>query len=137
MMNCICCSSDTKVVNSRPQKRINGIWRRRQCLLCNAIFTSIEKADLTGSIAVQSQKAIQPFNRDKLFLSIYESCKHRPKAVDEASGLTDTVISKLLPKTKGAVIEVEQIKEVALKSLKNFDRAAFTYYQAYHSPLDR
>jgi len=52
--------------------------------------------------------------------------------MDEASGLTDTVISKLTPQAERAVISRVQIINTVQRVLKNFDKAAFTYYGAYH-----
>lgn len=76
-----------------------------------------------------------PFLRDKLFLSIYKSCKHRPEAIQEATHLTATVICKLLPSIKEGCIEIGEIAKVTASTLKLFDYTAFVQYQAFHPIL--
>lgn len=131
-MVCVYCAYETKVINSRPQKRVNRVWRRRTCLACGTTFTSVEAIDLSGSIAVKTKKSLQPFQRDKLLLSIYDSLKHRKTALGDATGLTDTVISALYPLMRDAVVQRTDITQVTIKTLQRFDKAAGTYYQAFH-----
>lgn len=131
-MVCLYCNSPTRVMNSRPQKRTNSIWRRRQCLKCKAVFTTEESPTFSGSILVNSPSASQPFSRDQLFVSIYESCKHRKDAQTVASALTDTIIGKLLPQVSDAAIERAQIVTTASMVLGRFDKAAGVHYAAYH-----
>ena len=134
-MICIYCSGETRVVNSRPQKRTNRIWRRRTCLKCSTTFTSVEAVDLAGSITVKTPKQLQAFQRDKLFISIYDSLKHRKTALRDATELTDTVIRDLHPLMRSASVTKIQIIEIVLPVLRRFDGAAATHYQAFH-PLD-
>jgi transcriptional repressor NrdR len=131
-MLCIYCQNDTRVVNSRPQKRLNRVWRRRTCVTCGTTFTSTEAVDLGGSITVRDMKQLEPFQRDKLLMSVYDSLKHRKTALSDATGLTDTVISKLYPLMKDAVVDKSSISQTTWGVLKRFDKAAATYYAAFH-----
>ena len=132
-MVCIYCSGKTQVTNSRPQKRLNRTWRRRECQNCHAVFTSVEAADLSGSIVVRHpQSPVQPFNRDKLFVSLYRSLGHRRTAVGDAGALCDTVVAKLLHGEAQASISPSDIVVTAYETLKRFDEAAAVQYQAYH-----
>jgi transcriptional regulator NrdR family protein len=99
---------------------------------CGTTFTSIEAVDLSGNVTVKNNKALEPFQRDKLLLSIYDSLKHRKSALSDATGLTDTVISALYPLMQNAVIQKLDIVQAATKTLRRFDKAAATYYQAFH-----
>lgn len=101
---------------------------------CGTTFTSIEAIDLSGSIAVKSQKQLEAFQRDKLFMSIYDSLKHRKTALSDATGLTDTIISSLHPYMKDITLEKETIILITLQSLRRFDKAAATHYEAFHPP---
>lgn len=102
---------------------------------CGTTFTSSEVVDLSGSISVRSMKRIEPFQRDKLLMSIYDSLKHRKTALSDATGLTDTVISQLYPEMKDAVVDRPKIIEAVLVTLNRFDKPAAVHYQAYH-PLN-
>jgi len=132
-MVCIYCGSSTQVTNSRHQKRPNQVWRRRQCSVCGNNFTTHESVEFGGTIAVQySPKDLRPFSRDELFASVYESFKHRTKAVDDASAVTQTIIGTLREHIVEGVLERDTIATVAYVILERFDKAAATMYAAYH-----
>lgn len=131
-MRCIYCGFETKVTNSRPQKRANQIWRRRQCLNCETIFSSTEAADLSLSVRVNKNNQLEPFSRDKLLVSVYESCRHRKDALEAATALTSTIISKLLPLITNATIQRDEIVTITAETLEHFDKPASIHYTAYH-----
>ena len=131
-MVCPYCSHETRVSNSRPQKRTNGIWRRRACINCGAVFSSTEQIDFEKSIVVNKNNAYTPFLRDKLFLSVYESLKHRKTALRDATALTDTIISLVLIHVKDGVVGRDDIGRTSVDVLSRFDKIAATYFTAYH-----
>ena len=133
-MVCVHCGGKTRVSNSRAQKRLNQVWRRRVCTSCEAVFSTEEGVDYRGSWVVQGKSgAVQPFSRDKLFLSLHNSCQHRKTALKDAAGLTDTVINKLLTQIKDGTIYSSAISQTAQVALNRFDKAASTHYQAFHT----
>jgi len=131
-MVCIYCHSPSQVVNSRLQRRSNNIWRRRKCISCGSVFTSIESAVLETNLMVSRKKLLTPFNRDALYISIYESCKHRPKSISDASALTQTVLDILTKIRHGAIVERNDIVKTTADVLQRFDTTAATIYAAYH-----
>lgn len=135
-MICIYCGGKTSVVNSRGQRRSNQTWRRRQCQNCQAVFTSVEAVDLPSSLVFKrSPKHSERFQRDKLFVSVYESCKHRKDAAEASTALTATILGKLLHKIESATLDRVQVISVTTEVLRRFDKAAAVQYQAYH-PID-
>ena len=132
-MECIYCASTTHVTNSRPQKRLMQVWRRRACKHCQAIFTTIETVDLTGSLVVkQPDSSVAPFSRDTLFVSIYNALGHRTDAVAAANALTATIIARLRKSITGAIVSRGDLIAIASEVLKHFDAAAVVQYAAYH-----
>jgi transcriptional repressor NrdR len=132
-MVCIYCGGKTKVTNSRPQKRLHQVWRRRCCVQCQAIFTTNEAADFSTSLIVRhSDGAVTPFSRDVLFISIHQVVGHRETPVDDASALTATITAKLLHGGSEAVIRPSEIAKAAYRTLERFDEAASVQYRAYH-----
>lgn len=132
-MVCIHCGSDTQVINSRPQKRLNQVWRRRKCTQCGAVFTTQEVAQYAAAWLVPDRNGRpQPFNRDKLFLSLHRSLQHRPSALTDAGALTDTVIKKQTGQARGGVIPRAMLVETAQVALHRFDKAAAVHYAAFH-----
>lgn len=132
-MVCIYCDGPTQVTNSRLQKRSNQVWRRRLCTVCGNNFTTHEAAELAGSIAVRySTKELRPFSRDQLFATIYESCRHRPKAIADASALTQTVLDALRGLIQEGTLDRDVIATATHAVLERFDKTAATVYLAYH-----
>jgi transcriptional regulator NrdR family protein len=133
-MDCHICGYKTRVVNSRHQSRLNQVWRRRLCVNCKCIFTSVEKNDLERSLSVKSRAgSIDPFVREKLLISINASLGHRKNHINEAVAITDTVISKLQRKYKNSLIDIDSIIDSVKEVLVNFDKTAVIYYDAYYS----
>ena len=134
-MVCVYCGGNTKVSNSRPQVKSNRIWRRRSCSSCQAVFTTIELYDPAQTWMVYgSDDKPTVFISEKLFLSIYESLKHRPAALLDAKHLSETVINKLGRTTNNGVIKKDTITKTVSVSLHRFDKVAHTHYQAFHKP---
>lgn len=132
-MVCPQCQQKLTVTNSRHQVRNNSTWRRRECSNCQQIFTTHEFFDLPTSVSVRhSATHVKPFSRDKLFISIHESCKHRKDATEAAAALTDTIINQILPTIHQGVITRGDIILIAKRVLARFDKAAATHYNAYH-----
>lgn len=131
-MVCIYCGGYTRVINSRHQSRSNGVWRRRRCLACKAVFSTEEAARLEAAWQVWDSGRLKPFSRDELFLSVYDSCQHRKTALGDAEGLTETVINKLAAHVKGGTLEKTDITGVVQVALNRFDKAASVYYEARH-----
>lgn len=132
-MVCIYCSSPTQVVNSRLQKRSNHIWRRRKCAGCAAVFTTEERAALQTSLVVEnSNRQLAPFNRDRLLISIHDSCRHRTNSADDASALAQTIIARLMHLQRDGVINMTEIASATHDVLSRFDKTAAAVYAAYH-----
>ena len=132
-MVCIHCGGKTQVINSRHQKRSNQVWRRRHCLICKSTFTTQESTEYTLAWQVKNRSSrLEPFSRDKLFLSIWNSLQHRKTALTDASGLTDTVIKKLLQEVEAATLGSPSIARAVFVALNRFDKVAATHYQAFH-----
>ena len=115
------------------QRRNNQVWRRRQCDNCGAVFTTLETTDYSAVWAVRGAKGhLTPFSRDKLFLSLYDSCEHRPTALADAAALAETIIQKLAAQAKGGVLTTHQISQTAQVALNRFDKAVSVRYAALH-----
>ena len=135
-MVCVYCGGKTSVTNSRLHKRLNRVWRRRQCATCLNVFTTNESSDEQRSFMVQDDHSTKlvPFSRDRVFISLYRSCGHRRSAARDAAALSDTVMAKLFnpSRTQRATVTKLEIKQTVLQALTHFDRAAATHYEAYH-----
>jgi hypothetical protein len=73
--------------------------------------------------------------RDNIYISIYDSCKHRQNALTEASGLTDTIINKLSKTVTDGLIDIKTLKKLTYITLDSFDKAAAVHYMAFNGPF--
>jgi len=132
-VRCIYCGGDTQVINSRHQKRLNRVWRRRKCLECDAIFSTGESADYAAAWRVRTATGkLRPFSRNQLLLSLYKSLEHRKSALSDAEALLDTIISGLQPQVVQGALEIATIRDMTLLTLQNFDKPASVSYAAFH-----
>lgn len=130
VMICPFCGSDTSVQISRSAKRTPAVWRRRLCEVCDRLFSSREKPDLSLSVSVLAPAGdSESFSEDKILLSVYECLSHRKKALSEARELTSTIENRLFP-VAGGVIATDKITETIYRVLCNFDRTAAAVYRA-------
>lgn len=133
-MVCIYCTNETRITNSRPQKRLGQTWRRHACEACGAIFTTIEKPDLSGSVRfVTKDTSLVPFDRDVLFVSIVRALGHRGDAVSVASALTATIIVQVLKTAQNGRVERTKLVGTVTETLRRFDAAGAVQYRAYHA----
>lgn len=99
-----------------------------------AVFTTEESAQLEEELLVKQQSGkLEAFSRDKLFLSLYQSLQHRKAPQKDATGLTNTVVSKLKPYIETGFVTSAQLKQVSQVALTRFDAAAGVSYAAFHS----
>lgn len=132
-MVCPYCSSKTQVTNSRSRAGGTEVWRRRECLSCKQIWTTNEHIDLASSHRIHtSENALEPFSREKLFVSIKDSLAHRKTALEDATALTDTVLAAVL-RQKQANIQVSQLISIVHEVLQRFDPTAAAVYSAKHA----
>lgn len=136
-MVCIYCGNSTKVTNSRPNKKLRQVWRRRHCLKCTADFTTIENYELCSSIIVAKRSGeLQPFYRDKLFLSVYFATNHLKDNIRTSNDLVNTVLRHLLNKSPlSPKITSIQISNVVLGVLKRYDAASSIKYASYQQKM--
>lgn len=120
------------MVNSRVSAKTMAVWRRRRCQNCAGIITTREQPDYENALRVRKNKALQPFQRDRLFVSVYNSVSHRKTALSDATQLTGTIIVALLKLQVNGVLDSRQIIEVTSTTLKRFDRAGAVHYIAHH-----
>lgn len=135
-MICVYCGGETKVNNSRLQKRNNQIWRRRQCLSCFYIFTTHEIADLSDLFIVLSPSgAPKPFSADILFTDLLLALQDRKDCYSASREVTATVIGKLLKLPEKPEFRPSQISVVTASVLQRLDRRAWLRYVAEHPSL--
>lgn len=131
-MICLNCFHEkTKVTNSRPHKKQPIVWRRRQCLSCETIFTSYERPSLDDQYVLDHDNKQSPFSIGKLTISISKSFTHNAHAADyDSFFLAQTVESELITRQKE--ISTDDIIATTHSVLQKFDPVAALQYAARH-----
>jgi len=136
-MVCLYCRGETQVVNSRPQKRNNQVWRRRRCLSCGSVFTSTESFDLSSSLRVEHNDSLRPFLTDLLFTEVLFALQDRKNPYIDAREVTNTVIQNLLGQPTTPIYKPPQISQAVSKVLQRLDKRAWHRYAAEHPSVDK
>jgi len=134
-MNCPYCNSESKVSNSRHQKRSNSVWRRRECLTCHAIWTTNERLQGSGTFKVSNGDFLVDFRAELLLISLYEALRHRKTPAIDAQYIYGTVLEKL-QRTNLPVFPTILIAESSYNVLKNYDKLAADLYKTLHQFTD-
>ncbi len=130
-MLCPYCNIDSKVTNSRLQKRSNSVWRRRQCFECGAIWTTIESMKGSVTFKVLRDEDLVDFHSEILLISLYEALKHRKTPEIDAQYVFETVTNNL-HSLKVPIFSTNLIANTCYKVLKNYDKLAADLYRAMH-----
>lgn len=136
-MVCVYCGGETRVTNSRLQKRNNQVWRRRQCEACRAVFTTHEAIDLSQTLLVDSGGSSKPFLADLLYTEVLLAMQDRKDAYIAAREVTSTVIQKLLRHPDKPQFKTPDISKTTADILKRFDKRAYLRYSAEHPSLQK
>ncbi len=120
---------DSKVIDSRDVD--NGIRRRRQCLSCNARFTTYERTQPVGFLVIKKDKRREEFSREKLLSGIRRACEKRPLPTGTIEKIADDVESALL-QTGKAEVSSTVIGEAVMEKLKTIDYIAYIRFASVY-----
>jgi transcriptional repressor NrdR len=134
-MVCIYCGGRTKVTNSRLQRRNNQVWRRRQCLACQSVFTTHEIVELESSLSVEQNGQSTPFLPDLLLKELMMAMQHRKDVYTASREVLGTIVRRLLTLPQKPRFITSDISQVTAAVLKRFDRQAYLRYLADHPSL--
>lgn len=134
-MVCIYCGGETKVTNSRWQKRSNQVWRRRRCLACQSVFTTHEQIELETALLVDKPGSTQAFLPNLLLKDLMIALKHRSDVYTASGEVMATIIHRLLSLPQKPVFKSSDISKITAAVLKNFDKQAYLRYIAEHPSL--
>ena len=134
-MVCIYCGGETKVTNSRLQRRNNQVWRRRECLACQSVFTTHESVELESALSVSKDGQSEPFLPDLLLKELMIALNHRKDVYVASREVLGTIVGKLLILPQKPLFKPADIAETTAKVLKRFDKRAYLRYVADHPSL--
>ncbi len=129
-MKCPYCGfTDSKVIDSRDVN--DGVRRRRQCLSCNARFTTYERLQPASLFIIKKDQRREEFNRDKLLGGIRKACEKRPLPTGAIEKITDEIESGLYSLGK-AEISSTLIGDMVMEKLKGLDYIAYIRFASVY-----
>lgn len=129
-MNCPYCGYyDSKVIDSRDVN--DGVRRRRQCLKCDARFTTYERLQPASLFVIKKDERREEFRREKLLSGIRKACEKRPLPSGAVDRLLDDIEAGLyqLGKTE---IPSAVIGDMVMSRLKRLDHIAYIRFASVY-----
>lgn len=131
-MKCpFCGNSDSKVVDSRPDKGGSGIRRRRECEQCAKRFTTHERIEETLPLVFKKDGRREPFDRMKIISGIKKACEKRPISVEIIERMVDRLESRLQESSEKE-ISTTVIGEWVMKELHDLDEVAYVRFASVY-----
>ena len=131
-MQCpFCRSNDTKVIDSRLVGEGNEIRRRRECIVCEARFTTYETIELSIPRIVKRDGSCVQFREEKLRSGILRALEKRPVRAD----LVDAAISRILYRLRAfgeREIETKTLGEWVMTELRALDEVAYVRFASVY-----
>ncbi|MEM1156714.1 MAG: transcriptional regulator NrdR [Verrucomicrobiota bacterium] len=126
-----CHKNEDKVIDSRPLKQGSVIRRRRQCLNCEARFTTYEDIEREDLRVVKRDGRYESFDRKKLTGGVLKACEKRPVSPEAIENSIDTLIDDL-EKRFGTEIPTTEIGESIMRSLRTLDDVAYVRFASVY-----
>ena len=130
-MKCPVCQSFTKVTNSRAADHQRAIKRRRVCLQCQRRFTSYERIELVGLTVIKRSGSKEPYLRHKIELGLRKALEKRSVLEEQFQKLVSSIENDIFNLQKDTVSS-EQIGQIVLLHLKNFDQVAYLRFASVY-----
>jgi transcriptional repressor NrdR len=129
-VNCpYCGGQESKVVDSRSL--YEGVRRRRECLACNARFTTYERVQPRDVFVIKKDGRREKFSRDKLLTGIRKACEKRPLPTGAIDKFVDTVEAELYKVGKSEVSS-SYIGDLVMEGLRKLDHIAYIRFASVY-----
>ncbi len=129
-MQCpFCTFDDSRVLDSRTVDA--AIRRRRECLGCNARFTTYERVQQASVLIVKKDGRREEFSREKVLIGLRKACEKRPLQAGAIEALVDAVETALLSLGR-AEVESTFVGEVVMRELQELDQIAYVRFASVY-----
>jgi len=131
-MKCPSCSHpETKVVDSRLSNEGTSIRRRRECLKCEARFTTYEYVEHVPLMIVKRDGRRQPFDREKIISGLVKACEKRPVSIDKIEEITNE-IERAIQKKYEREVSSKDLGELIMEKLAVLDEVAYVRFASVY-----
>jgi len=122
---------DTRVVDSRLSATGDKVRRRRECLHCNARFTTYEAAELLMPPVVKRDGRREPFLEEKLRTGLLRALEKRPVSAER---IEDTMLrlKNCVRASSDRELSSQRIGEWVMDELRNLDQVAYVRFASVY-----
>ena len=129
-MRCPYCGfEDSKVTDSRSVE--GGVRRRRQCLGCDARFTTLERLQRSGLLVVKRDGRREEFSREKVLGGIRKACTKRAIPAATMEALADEIEALCLAQARSEIPSTF-IGELVMDRLREIDQIAYIRFASVY-----
>ncbi|QQS59027.1 transcriptional repressor NrdR [Candidatus Peregrinibacteria bacterium] len=124
-----CHHSETKVIDSRPEREGRSIRRRRECEKCEFRFSTLERV-ITGNLIIKKRDGeTEAFSAEKLEKSIRVACGKRPISRDQIREMVNELSENWAGQNE---VQSSEIGEAVMNVLKKIDHIAYIRFASVY-----
>ena len=128
-MQCLFCSSNTKVTNKRDVGNLTR--RRRECLKCKRRFTTYEQPEVKDIVVIKKEGGREIFDLEKIRKGLKKACEKRPVSTDKIEKIARDIENKIRDSNKNEV-RTRTIGEAVMRALKKLDKVAYIRFSSVY-----
>jgi len=135
----MCGQVRSKVLDSRPTQASSQIRRRRECLACQARFTTHEVVETAPLLVIKRDGKKEEFSREKLVSDIRKASEKRPISTVSIERMVDSITAEL-SSSMLREIPYQIVGDMVLEKLLSLDKIAYirfsSVYKDFKDPRD-
>lgn len=126
-----CGTTDSRVIDSRPNEDGSVIRRRRECTGCGRRFTTFERMEENLIMVVKRDGRREPFEREKVAVGIRKACEKRPIPADVQNRLVDEICREI-NNSLDSEISTQAVGELVMRKLRTVDDVAYVRFASVY-----
>ena len=135
-MKCPYCGKDQdKVLESRTLADGEAIRRRRECLACDARFTSYERIEDKPLMVKKRDGAKDVYQKEKILRGIMRAVEKRPVSIMQVEEIVDE-ITNALHKKQEREVDSKEIGEYVMYRLSKIDQVAYVRFASVYKKFE-
>lgn len=131
-MKCPFCGYiESKVLDSRANKEMDTIRRRRECLKCGKRFTTAERLEEGLFLVIKKDGRREVFDRTKILNGLKKACEKRPISITTLEKIVSRIEYNLFERSERE-IRCSEIGEMVMDELKKLDEVAYVRFASVY-----
>ena len=130
-----CGAADARVVDSRGSEGGASWRRRRQCVLCEHRFSTVERVLASALFVIKKDGRREEFDAAKLRGGIIKACNKRPVSLHDVDALVAEVEAGVRAEGR-AEIEGAEVGARVMDKLYHLDQVAYVRFASVYQGFD-